>query len=82
MLVGYLPDEKLLKSCGLNPDPVDLIVEHNHDTFESKIKGFYLCGTILAGVRTEKVFIENGRDHAIAIANDISRKEALMPSDA
>lgn len=82
MLIGYLPDEDLLKACGLNPNPGDLLLEHNPNTFESEIDGFYLCGTILAGVRTEKVFIENGRDHAIAIANDISRKEALMTSDA
>ena len=81
MLIGYLPDETLMKACGLNPNPEDLLLKHNTDTFESEIEDFYLCGTILAGVRTEKVFIENGRDHAIAIANDISRKEALIPSD-
>lgn len=81
MLVGYLPDEKLLRASGLNPNPDDLLVDHNPDTFESEIDGLYLCGTILAGVRTEKVFIENGRDHAIAIANDISRKVELTTSD-
>ncbi len=82
MLIGYLPDENLMKACGLHPKPDDLLLEHDRETFESEIDGFYLCGTILAGVRTEKVFIENGRDHAIAIGNDIARKEALMPSDA
>ena len=29
----------------------------------------------MAGVFTEKVFIENGRDHAAAIADHISGKE-------
>ena len=40
--------------------------------FESEVPELYLCGTVLAGVRTEKVFIENGRDHAKAIAKEIS----------
>ncbi|MCA1762343.1 MAG: YpdA family putative bacillithiol disulfide reductase [Flavobacteriales bacterium] len=72
LLVGYLPNEALLKKCGLKPDPETLLVNFDQKTFESDVEGLYLCGTVLAGVRTEKVFIENGRDHAIAIANSIS----------
>lgn len=73
LLVGYLPDEQLLRNCALSPDE-ELMVEHNDETFETEVDGLYLCGTVLAGVRTEKVFIENGRDHAVAIANDIVKR--------
>lgn len=74
MLVGYLPDKKLLTACGLHPNRKDLLVNYDRDTFESERTGLYLCGTILAGIRTERVFIENGRDHAIAIAEDLAKK--------
>ena len=81
MLVGYLPDARLLRACGLHPDPVDLIVDHDPETMESEVPGLYLCGTILAGTRTEKVFIENGRDHAIAIAKAVAERHPAMLSD-
>ncbi|MGB6035758.1 MAG: YpdA family putative bacillithiol disulfide reductase [Cryomorphaceae bacterium] len=77
LLVGYLPDEKLLRNSGLAPDG-QLMVQHNEKTYETNLDGLYLCGTVLAGVRTEKVFIENGRDHAIAIADDMVDKYAKI----
>lgn len=75
-LTGYLPSEELMKKCGLNPDPDSLLVDYDKATFESPVEGLFMCGTVLAGVRTEKVFIENGRDHAIAIADKIASKES------
>jgi thioredoxin reductase (NADPH) len=74
LLVGYLPDETLLRNSALDPDE-QLLVKHNDKTYETDVDGLYLCGTVLAGVRTEKVFIENGRDHAKAIAEDIVGKQ-------
>ena len=71
LLVGYLPDGTLLEDSGLKPEPISLLTPHNTKTYETDVKGLYLCGTILAGIHTEKVFIENGREHAIAIAEDI-----------
>lgn len=78
LLTGYLPDTEFLKRCGLRPDPASLIVPYNAETFETDIPGMYLCGTVMAGVHTEKVFIENGRDHARVIAAQIA--EALNPA--
>jgi len=80
LLVGYLPDEKLLRHAGLSPN-AELMVEHDADSYETTVEGLYLCGTVLAGVRTEKVFIENGRDHAIAIANDIVKRGEKLAVD-
>jgi thioredoxin reductase (NADPH) len=75
MLIGYLPNETLLRGCGLQPDRESLLVAHDASSFETEIEGLYLCGTVLAGVHTEKIFIENGRDHAVAIADHIAEKQ-------
>lgn len=76
LLTGYLPDADFLKRCGLKPDPKSLIVPHNPETFETDISSMYLCGTVMAGVHTEKVFIENGREHAEVIAAHIAQRSA------
>lgn len=78
LLVGYLPDVDLLRNCGLQPDDESLIVPHNPETFESHVEGIYLAGTVLAGKHTEKVFIENGREHAKVTAADIEMKMSVM----
>jgi len=71
LLTGYLPDASFLRNCGLKPDPESLIVPFDEASYETDIEGMYLCGTVMAGVHTEKVFIENGRDHAEIIAAHI-----------
>jgi len=76
LLVGYLPDEKLLRASGLNPDE-NLKVAFDPEDYETEVDGLYVCGTVLAGIHTEKVFIENGRDHAIAIAKDIADERKI-----
>jgi thioredoxin reductase (NADPH) len=75
ILTGYTPDEQLLRNCGIELDVDTKIPTYDPITFETNIEGLYLCGTVLAGNFTEKVFIENGRDHAAAIADHISGKE-------
>ena len=75
LLVGYLPDEHLLARCGVTLDPVTKVPEYDKETFETNVPGLYLCGTVLAGVFTEKVFIENGREHAAAIADHLAGRE-------
>jgi len=75
LLVGYLPDEHLLFRCGVALDPATKVPTYDPDTFETNVQGLYLCGTVMAGVFTEKVFIENGRDHAAAIADHLSGRE-------
>jgi thioredoxin reductase (NADPH) len=72
LLVGYIPDEHLLRRCGVELDPVSKVPAYDRDTFETNVPGLYVCGTVLAGVFTEKVFIENGRDHAAAIADHLT----------
>ncbi|NEN23739.1 YpdA family putative bacillithiol disulfide reductase [Cryomorpha ignava] len=81
ILVGYLPEVKLLTACGLKPDPESLLLDFNSATYESEIENLFLCGTVLAGVHTEKIFIENGREHAKAIAAAVSQKMETVLND-
>ena len=46
-------------------DPVSL---------ESNVRGIYVAGVIVAGSRTNEIFIENGRFHGKQIADDLKRK--------
>ena len=43
-------------------------------TLESNVPGIYLGGVIVAGERTNEIFIENGRFHGKLIAEDLRRK--------
>jgi thioredoxin reductase (NADPH) len=40
----------------------------NAETLESNVPGIYLAGVIVAGSRTNEIFIENGRHHGRQIA--------------
>lgn len=81
VLIGYLPEVKLLTACGLNPDPESLLLDFNLTTYESEVENLYLCGTVLAGIHTEKVFIENGREHAKTIAFSVNEKIETVLND-
>jgi thioredoxin reductase (NADPH) len=67
-LVGFRPDEALLRSFGLSLDPETLAPEHNPETFETPIPGLFVAGSVVAGRDTNRVFVENGRLHGAAIA--------------
>jgi thioredoxin reductase (NADPH) len=45
------------------------------ETLESNVPGIYLAGVIVAGARTNEIFIENGRFHGQQIATDLSAKQ-------
>lgn len=75
MLVGYEPDAELLKRCGIELQQPSFIPVFDAKTFETNVPGLYVCGTVVAGIHTEKVFIENGRDHAAALIDHIAERE-------
>ena len=43
-------------------------------THESNVPGIYLAGVIVAGERTNEIFIENGRFHGKLIADSLRSK--------
>ena len=46
----------------------------NPETLESNVPGIYLAGVIVAGSRTNEIFIENGRFHGRQIAASLVSK--------
>ena len=44
------------------------------ETLESNVPGVYVAGVIVAGSRTNEIFIENGRFHGKQIALDLKAK--------
>ena len=74
ILTGYLPDIKFLKKCGIQVDQDSYSPSFNSNSYETNIENLYVAGTVTAGIHTEKVFIENGREHAKMIASDIQKK--------
>lgn len=75
-LTGYHPDFDLLDSLGVRMDNKDRCPECDPQTLESNVPGIYLAGVIVAGSRTNEIFIENGRFHGRQIASDIAARMA------
>jgi thioredoxin reductase (NADPH) len=79
-LVGYHPDYDFLRSLGvqLTPDESRPIV--NSETLETNVPGIYVAGVIVAGSKTNEIFIENGRFHGQRIAANLKKKLLAVSS--
>jgi thioredoxin reductase (NADPH) len=73
-LTGYHPDFDFLSAAGVKMEGEDRCPECDPQSLESNIPGLYLAGVIVAGARTNEIFIENGRFHGRQIAQDIEAK--------
>jgi bacillithiol disulfide reductase len=73
-LTGYHPDFEFLESLGVVCGGVDRLPVCHKETLESNIPGIYLAGVIVAGSRTNEIFIENGRFHGRQIATALASK--------
>lgn len=67
-MTGYHPDFSFLESLGVRFEGPDRLPVCNPETLESNVAGIYLAGVIVAGARTNEIFIENGRFHGGQIA--------------
>jgi thioredoxin reductase (NADPH) len=67
ILIGYTPEMELLRRSGVEVDDETLVPACDVETCESNVDGLYLAGTLQAGRRTDKIFIENSRDHGARI---------------
>lgn len=71
-MTGYKPDFNFLENAG-----IDLSNDNartpmfDEATFETNRKGIYLAGVVCGGMETGKWFIENSRDHAVNIFDNI-----------
>src|SRR5262249_15873795 len=70
-MTGYHPDFSFLEDLGVRFEGPDRLPVCNHETLESNVPGIYLAGVIVAGSRTNEIFIENGRFHGGQIAREL-----------
>jgi thioredoxin reductase (NADPH) len=71
-LTGYHPDFAFIESLGVTLDEAnDRCPVCDPTSLESNVKGIYLAGVIVAGERTNEIFIENGRFHGKQIADSL-----------
>jgi len=76
-LTGYHPDFSFIERLGVKLDASnDRCPMCDPATHESNVPGIYLAGVIVAGERTNEIFIENGRFHGKLIAEALSAKLA------
>ncbi|GGA66620.1 pyridine nucleotide-disulfide oxidoreductase [Edaphobacter acidisoli] len=76
-LTGYHPDFTFIEQLGIKLDEGnDRRPICDPVTLESNVPGIYLAGVIVAGERTNEIFIENGRFHGQAIANALLAKRS------
>jgi thioredoxin reductase (NADPH) len=80
LLTGYHPDFAFLEALGVRFQGTDRTPVFDPQTLESNVPGLFLAGVILAGTRTNEIFIENGRFHGAQIATGLRRK--LSPGAA
>lgn len=73
MMTGYLPETSLLEQVGVPIDPETGVPAHDPDTMATPVPGIYLAGVITSGLRANRIFIENGRDHGDMIVAGMMR---------
>ena len=71
-MTGYQPNYEVLENLG-----VEILNDefktpfYNEETMETNVKGIYLAGVICGGLKTNKWFIENSREHSKKILSNI-----------
>jgi thioredoxin reductase (NADPH) len=75
-MTGYHLDFSFLEAMGIRFEGPDRLPVCDPETLESNVPGIYLAGVIVAGMRTNEIFIENGRFHSHQIARALAAKLA------
>jgi thioredoxin reductase (NADPH) len=74
-MTGYQPDLPFLRKIRIELcDDETCKPTYSEETHESNQKNIYLAGVICGGMNTHRLFIENSREHAVKIVNDIANK--------
>ena len=72
-MTGYQPNYEILKKLGVKINDDEFKTpQYNKDTMETNVKGVFLAGVICGGLKTNKWFIENSRDHSKKILSSIT----------
>jgi len=77
-LTGYQPNLAFLRKLGieLSGDAV-MCPQVDMDTQESNVPGIFLAGVICGGMNTNRLFIENSREHAVRIISTIKSRPGI-----
>ncbi|MEP7320573.1 MAG: YpdA family putative bacillithiol disulfide reductase [Saprospiraceae bacterium] len=71
-MTGYQPNYTFLEQAGIKFQNDEFRTPvYNEESLETNIPGLYLAGVIIGGMKTNKWFIENTRDHGTKIINHI-----------
>ena len=71
-MTGYQPNYDILQKLGVDINADEFKTpEYNEETMETNVSGVYLAGVICGGLKTNKWFIENSRDHSEKIIKNI-----------
>jgi thioredoxin reductase (NADPH) len=74
-MTGYQPNLQFLRDAGIKISDDDVCrPDYNEQSYETNVKGIYLAGVICGGMNTHRLFIENSREHAVKIMEDIVKK--------
>ncbi len=75
-MTGYEPDFAFLEKIGIEMEKTgDRKLVYDEDTHESGIPGIYLAGVVCGGMKTNKFFIENAKDHAEKIVRGVLNRK-------
>ena len=73
-MTGYKPNFDFLKKAGITLSNDELMQPlYNPETMETNMPAIYLAGVVCGGMNTHVWFIENSREHAERIMNNIER---------
>lgn len=78
-MTGYRPDFEFLEGLGVRIEGEYRCPACDPHSLESNVPGIYLAGVIIAGDKTNEIFIENGRFHGRQIAEDLKQR---LPASA
>lgn len=80
-MTGYHPDFRWLASIGIALSDDGLYTPQvNPDTHETNRENIFLAGTVCGGMNTNKLFIENSREHATLVMSQIANRSQKHPA--
>lgn len=75
-MTGYQPNLSFLRDIGIDlSDDAVCKPTYDNETYQTNVSGIYLAGVICGGMNTHRLFIENSREHAERIIEDIKKKK-------
>jgi thioredoxin reductase (NADPH) len=77
LMTGFTPDSALLRQLGVTIDPTTGRPTFDPATMETDVERVFVAGVLASGNDANKVFIENGRDHGVPIAQRLAAGRPL-----